>query len=66
MTENNVVIAVFTDQLAAEAAVKKLADGGIDNKHLSVVGKGGGLSALGAALSAHAIRGERHQRTARL
>ena len=40
MTENNAVIAVFTDHPAAEAAVKKLADGGIDIKHLSVVGKG--------------------------
>ena len=37
---NNAVIAVFTDHLAAEAAVKKLADAGIDMKHLSVVGKG--------------------------
>jgi hypothetical protein len=37
---NNAVIAAFTDHPAAEAAVKKLADGGIDMKHLSVVGKG--------------------------
>lgn len=34
------VIAVFDDHLSAEAAVKKLADAGIDIKHLSVVGKG--------------------------
>jgi hypothetical protein len=40
MTEPNAVIAVFADHEAAEAAVKKLADGGIDMKHLSVVGKG--------------------------
>ncbi len=38
--DNNAVIAVFTDHQGAEAAVKKLADAGIDMKHLSVVGKG--------------------------
>jgi hypothetical protein len=37
---SNAVIAVFTDHPAAEAAVKKLVDAGIDMKHLSVVGKG--------------------------
>lgn len=37
---NNAVIAVFNDHQAAEAAVKKLAEGGINMKHLSVVGKG--------------------------
>jgi len=31
---------VFADHEGAEAAVKKLADAGIDMKHLSVVGKG--------------------------
>jgi len=40
MTELNAVIAVFADHEGAEAAVKKLADAGIDMKHLSVVGKG--------------------------
>ena len=40
MTDNNAVIAVFNDHPAAEAAVKKLAQAGIDIKHLSVVGKG--------------------------
>lgn len=40
MSDNNAVIAVFTDHDGAEAAVKKLADAGIDIKHLSVVGKG--------------------------
>jgi hypothetical protein len=41
MTDNhNAVIAVFDDHPSAEAAVKKLADAGIDIKHLSVVGKG--------------------------
>lgn len=40
MTDNNAVIAVFTDHQSAEAAVKQLAESGIDMKHLSVVGKG--------------------------
>ena len=40
MTASDAVIAVFADHPAAEAAVKKLADAGIDMKHLSVVGKG--------------------------
>lgn len=40
MTNDNAVIAVFTDHQGAEAAVNKLADAGIDIKHLSVVGKG--------------------------
>jgi hypothetical protein len=40
MSDNNAVIAVFTDHQGADAAVKKLADAGIDIKHLSVVGKG--------------------------
>ncbi len=33
-------VAVFEDHNAAEAAVKKLTDAGIEMKHLSVVGKG--------------------------
>jgi hypothetical protein len=40
MAELNAVIAVFDDHQAAEVAVKKLADAGIDIKKLSVVGKG--------------------------
>lgn len=40
MTNDNAVIAVFSDHQGAEAAVKKLAGAGIDIKHLSVVGKG--------------------------
>jgi heat induced stress protein YflT len=40
MTEPNSVIAVFADHPAAETAVRKLADAGIDIKHLSIVGKG--------------------------
>jgi hypothetical protein len=40
MTDLNAVVAVFADHQGAEGAVKKLADAGIDMKHLSVVGKG--------------------------
>jgi hypothetical protein len=40
MAELNSVIAVFDDHQAAEVAVKRLADAGIDIKNLSVVGKG--------------------------
>jgi hypothetical protein len=40
MTELSSVVAVFADHQAADAAVKKLADAGIDMKHLSIVGKG--------------------------
>jgi uncharacterized membrane protein len=40
VTDLDTVIAVFPDHHAAEAAVRKLADSGIDMKHLSVVGKG--------------------------
>jgi uncharacterized membrane protein len=40
MTEDSSVIAPFTDHTSAEAATRKLADNGIELKHLSVVGKG--------------------------
>jgi hypothetical protein len=40
MAELNAVIAVFDDHQGAEAAVKKLAEAGIDMKHLSIVGQG--------------------------
>jgi len=40
MTDISSVVAVFDNHAAAEAAVRKLADGGVDIKHLSVVGKG--------------------------
>ena len=40
MTKDNTVVAVFADHQAAERAVKKLAEAGIDIKHLSVVGRG--------------------------
>jgi len=40
MKSPDTVIAVFTDHLAAETAVKKLAAAGFEMKNLSVVGKG--------------------------
>jgi len=40
MTKTDTVVAVFADHQGAEAAVKKLSEGGIDMKHLSLVGKG--------------------------
>jgi hypothetical protein len=40
MERADTVIAVFVEHQAAEAAVKKLADGGIDMKHLSLIGRG--------------------------
>ena len=40
MTKNNAIVAVFTDHQTAESAVRKLAEGGLDIKHFSIVGKG--------------------------
>ena len=40
MTQQDVVIAVFADHLAANAAVTELIKGGFDMKDFSVVGKG--------------------------
>jgi hypothetical protein len=40
MTTTESVIAIFTDHMAADAAVKKLAASSFDVKNLSVVGKG--------------------------
>jgi hypothetical protein len=40
MTKNNAIVAVFTDHHQAEAAIRKLAGGGLDMKHFSIVGKG--------------------------
>lgn len=40
MTKNNAIVAVFTDHGSAEDAVRKLAEGGLDLKHFSIVGKG--------------------------
>jgi len=40
MTKNDAIVAVFPDHHRAEAAIRKLAAGGLDMKHFSVVGKG--------------------------
>ena len=40
MTKNNAIVAVFTDHQTAEAAVRKLSEGGLDIQHFSIVGKG--------------------------
>lgn len=40
MNASNSVVAVFDNHDTAEAAVKKLTDGGFDMKNLSIVGKG--------------------------
>ena len=40
MTTNNAVVAVFASHQAAETAIRKLAAGGLDLKHFSIVGKG--------------------------
>ena len=40
MTRNNAIVAVFTGHQEAEAAIRKLSEGGLDIKHFSIVGKG--------------------------
>ena len=40
MIKNNAIVAVFNDHQTAEAAVRKLAEGGLDIQHFSIVGKG--------------------------
>ena len=40
MTKNDAIVAVFTDHRGAEGAIRKLAEGGLDMKHFSIVGKG--------------------------
>ncbi len=40
MTKNSAIVAVFTDHRTAESAVRKLAEGGLDIQHFSIVGKG--------------------------
>jgi hypothetical protein len=40
MSQNDAVIAVFTDHQGAEAGIKKLAEAGFDMKKLTLVGKG--------------------------
>ena len=40
MTNNDAIVAVFAGHREAEAAVRKLAESGLDMKHFSIVGKG--------------------------
>ena len=40
MTKNEAIIATFSDHTQAEDAVRKLAQGGLDIKHFSIIGKG--------------------------
>ena len=40
MTKNDAIVAVFTKHREAEAAIHKLAEGGLDIKHFSIIGKG--------------------------
>ena len=40
MTKNHAVVAVFADHNGAEAAIRKIASGGLDMKHFSIIGKG--------------------------
>ena len=40
MAKNDAVVAIFSDHNGAEAAIRKLAAGGVDMKHFSIVGKG--------------------------
>lgn len=40
MTKNDAIVAVFTNHHGAEAAIRKLAEGGLDIRHFSIVGKG--------------------------
>ena len=40
MTKNDAIVATFSDHTQAEGAVRKLAQGGLDIKHFSIIGKG--------------------------
>ena len=40
MTKNHAIVATFSDHTQAESAVRKLAQGGLDIKHFSIIGKG--------------------------
>ena len=40
MTKNEAIVATFSDHTQAESAVRKLAQGGLDIKHFSIIGKG--------------------------
>jgi hypothetical protein len=40
MSRNDAIVAAFADHHGAEAAIRKLSEGGLDIKHFSIVGKG--------------------------
>lgn len=40
MTRNNAIVATFSDHSRAEEAIRNLAQGGLDIKHFSIIGKG--------------------------
>src|ERR1700710_3181217 len=40
MSEYNAIVAVYEKHDAAEAAIRKIAEAGLDMKHFSIVGKG--------------------------
>ncbi len=40
MTSHSTTIGIFADHAAAEAAIRKLSEGGFSVKDLSIVGKG--------------------------
>lgn len=40
MTKNDAIVAIFDHHSGAEAAIRKLSEGGLDIKHFSIVGKG--------------------------
>ncbi|NOT39535.1 MAG: DUF1269 domain-containing protein, partial [Alphaproteobacteria bacterium] len=40
MNKNDAIVAVFADHRGAESAIRKLAEGGLEIKHFSIVGKG--------------------------
>lgn len=40
MSKHHAVVAVFADHNGAEAAIRKIAGGGLDMKHFSIIGKG--------------------------
>ena len=40
MTKHEAIVTTFSDHTQAEAAVRKLAQGGLDIKHFSIIGKG--------------------------
>lgn len=56
MAKNDAVVAVFSEHNGAEAAIRKLAAGGVDMKHFSIVGQGSVHQPVGADRRSHAAR----------